>query len=64
MLVVLERVMLAVDLGMTHVTVGAIALGSAVHWLLYMLSQKGKASTCKARNPAQQSSRQLPGQER
>lgn len=55
--------MLVVDPDMTHVTVGASVLGSPVHWLLYMLSQRGKASPCKASKLAQQSSRYPPVEE-
>lgn len=55
--------MLVVDLDMTHVTMEASVLGSTVHWLWCMLSQRGKASTCKASNLAQPSSRYLPWEE-
>lgn len=60
---ILGKMMLVVDPDMTHVTVGASVLGSPVHWLLYMLSQRGKASPCKASKRAQQSSRYPPVEE-
>lgn len=58
-LVIIGKMLLVVDLDMTHVTVGTGVLGSTVHWFLCMLSQRGKASSCKASNLAQQSSRYL-----
>lgn len=59
LLVIIGKMLLVVDLDMTHVTVGTRLLGSTVRWFLCMLSQGGKASSCKASNLAQQSSRYL-----
>lgn len=42
-LVILGKKMLVVDLGMTHVSMGASVLGSTSHWVLCTLSQRGKA---------------------
>lgn len=47
-LVILGKMMLVVDLGLTCVGIGASVLGSAVYWILCMLSQRGKANTGKA----------------